>query len=275
MSMFPVHLYLKLKERSLGGSSQFVPKRYWSNFVCLGGSAEHITILRRLIGRSERPLKVLIVGVFGGRDFWALKVDGHDVVGMDLAAVDDCPPTIVGDAEKTWPFPDGGFDVVVMGEVLEHLVLDHFALREAWRVLKLDGRLICTVPYLHDVPDYHVRIHTPRTAARLLIAAGFRIKASLERPGIIPLHWLNYASHATSLVTYLLFGKTCYGPLISGASWLEWHLGRAGWIPRRFMKMAGLCNWGGMFLAERGVGSPDYKQLNVAAFLQDASAGHD
>lgn len=44
------------------------------------------------------------------------------------------------------PFPDGVFDVVLLHEVLEHVGDDQQAVREAWRVLALGGRVVIFVP---------------------------------------------------------------------------------------------------------------------------------
>jgi hypothetical protein len=55
-------------------------------------------------------------------------------------------------------------------------------------VLRPNGVLAVTVPYLHDTPDYHVRVHTPRTIRRLLERAGFRVQGQWSRgagPAII------------------------------------------------------------------------------------------
>ena len=48
-----------------------------------------------------------------------------------------------------WPYADGGFDVVLCGEILEHLALDPMALMaEMNRVLKTGGTLLLTTPNL-------------------------------------------------------------------------------------------------------------------------------
>jgi len=46
------------------------------------------------------------------------------------------------------PFPDESFDIVIFGEVIEHLYDPDAALLEISRILKRDGRLILTTPNL-------------------------------------------------------------------------------------------------------------------------------
>jgi len=49
-----------------------------------------------------------------------------------------------GDANSL-PFPDGTFQLVIMGDILEHLEDPHKAVSEAIRVLRVGGRLVITV----------------------------------------------------------------------------------------------------------------------------------
>jgi len=259
--------YLKLKRVHMGKWAEIVPERYWSNFVCIGGAAEHIYILRKLLAPVSQPKKILVVGVFGGRDFWAAKIDGHIVTGFDLEEVADCQPTIKGDAEKKWPFSDDTFDVVIMGEVLEHLILDVFALKEAKRVLLPNGFLIGSVPFLHDENEYHVRIHNRASILSLLKIGSFKVTKYLERPGIMPLNYINYFNHFIAGVFYLFTKRSIYPFLITLWGKFEWSLGKQLWLPRHFFKMIGLINWGCCFKAVPCDEAADYKQFNKKAFF--------
>jgi ubiquinone/menaquinone biosynthesis C-methylase UbiE len=50
------------------------------------------------------------------------------------------------------PFPDASFDVIVCSHVLEHIVEDHKALRELYRVLKPKGIAVLQVPIDSSCP---------------------------------------------------------------------------------------------------------------------------
>jgi len=53
-------------------------------------------------------------------------------------------------ADAAWlPYRDGGFDKVILSEVLEHLLDDSAALREVYRVLRTEGVVAITVPSQH------------------------------------------------------------------------------------------------------------------------------
>ena len=62
----------------------------------------------------------------------ALKNEGHDVR--------------YGDAEKLENFPEAAFDVVVIGEVLEHLNNPGLCLEKVFKVLRPNGEIVVTVP---------------------------------------------------------------------------------------------------------------------------------
>lgn len=66
------------------------------------------------------------------------------------------------------PFGDGYFDVVVMGEALEHVFSDKDAVAEAARVLKQNGRIVITVPNRGRLSFCHIRIFNGRYLVNLL-----------------------------------------------------------------------------------------------------------
>ena len=109
---------------------------------------ERIPLFQAAIGRGKR---VLDLGCRSGalsRHF----LDGNQVVGLDVdrvalakAAELGIEP-VVTDAEDPLPFPDGSFDAVVAGELLEHLRFPDAVVNEARRVLRPGGVIVGSVP---------------------------------------------------------------------------------------------------------------------------------
>jgi SAM-dependent methyltransferase len=59
-------------------------------------------------------------------------------------------PDILADAASI-PLPDNSFNIVLMGEVLEHIYTPLGVLKEAYRLLQPGGKLFATVPFLFPV----------------------------------------------------------------------------------------------------------------------------
>jgi SAM-dependent methyltransferase len=115
---------------------------------------------------------------------------GNSVVGVDVdrSALEQAVErlgieTVWADAEEELPFPDGSFDVVVAGELLEHLAEPAAAVAHVLRVLEPGGTFVGSVPnafrlksrlrYLvgrHPETDAtHLQLFTP-SALRALLA---------------------------------------------------------------------------------------------------------
>ena len=80
---------------------------------------------------------------------------------------------------KTFPFPDGEFDTVLCSQVLEHVFNPDEFLSEIRRVLKPNGKLILTVPFIwneHEQPNDYARY------------SSFGIKHLLDKNGFEVLH---------------------------------------------------------------------------------------
>lgn len=82
---------------------------------------------------------------------------------------------VVFDAEEAWPFPDGKFAAVLVINLLEHLYRYQNAIRETYRVLRSDGRIVGVVPFVfnvHGCPHDYFR-YTDTTIERMLREQGF------------------------------------------------------------------------------------------------------
>ena len=155
------------------------------DFVFCG--PERRTLFREWVGTGARVLDV-------GCRFGALTrsyLDGNTVVGLDVdrRALEEARSlgieTVWADAAEPLPLEDESFDVVVLGELLEHLPLPQLTVSEARRVLRPGGRLVGSVPNAYRLkgrlafllgrppePDpTHLHLFSPENLRRLL--AGF------------------------------------------------------------------------------------------------------
>jgi 2-polyprenyl-3-methyl-5-hydroxy-6-metoxy-1,4-benzoquinol methylase len=104
-----------------------------------------------LVGKAGR---VLDVGCLDGTIGLALKKLGNEVYGIDasepgiMEARRRGIDASLANIEEEFPFPDGMFDLVFAGEVIEHIFdIDHL-FKEFSRVLKPAGTLVLTTPNL-------------------------------------------------------------------------------------------------------------------------------
>ena len=154
--------------------------RYYVRTSILGAILESRHLLTGTlldIGCGKMPYKELLLKPQGSTD---------NYVGLDLQVpatefYSQATPDLFWDA-KTIPLEAGTVDSVLLTEVLEHCFDPALVLREAHRVLRKDGYVFITVPFLwplHDVPYDEYR-YTPFSLEKHLAAAGFgnlRIKA--------------------------------------------------------------------------------------------------
>jgi len=89
------------------------------------------------------------------------------------------------------PFEDGGFDLVLCAETIEHVRDVQLFVSEIRRVLTPGGRLAVTTPAARPLmrpPDPlspHLRSFTPRSLRRLLDELGFEILSLQRRSGTL------------------------------------------------------------------------------------------
>jgi 2-polyprenyl-3-methyl-5-hydroxy-6-metoxy-1,4-benzoquinol methylase len=126
---------------------------------------------------------VLDVGCSQGIASILLAREGHRVIGIDRereairaarerldqeeAQVRERVEFTVGEGRAVG-FPDGSFDAVLLGEVLEHQLDPGKLLDEARRVLRPGGRIVVTTPYgVHPYPDHKEPLYLSALLERL------------------------------------------------------------------------------------------------------------
>jgi SAM-dependent methyltransferase len=146
---------------------------------------ERVELFTRYIGGPGR--RVLDIGCRYGA-LTSRYVAGNDVVGIDIdkAALETAAElgieTIWADAEESFPFEDESFDVVVAGELLEHVRDPAALVGEAHRVLRPRGTFVGSVPNAFRLKNRlrflagrqperdptHLHLFTPTDIRRLL-----------------------------------------------------------------------------------------------------------
>jgi len=184
------------------GTSDWVPKPDEYAFK-EGDGSSHAVILRMLA--AQPPSRVLDLGCSGGLLAERMRAAGHYVVGVDSLELpgigertdefhrldlDDLGPAGTALLDTV----GGDFDVVIAGDVIEHLSRPADILREIHDVLRPGGELLLSVPnFGHWYPrarvltgtfgydrrgildDTHLRFFTRATLRRLVRASGFDI----------------------------------------------------------------------------------------------------
>ncbi len=161
-------------------------------------SSSHAAMLTML--ESLPPSKVLDVGCNTGELAKRLRGRGHHVTGIDMAEVgpivENCDEFIVVDLDVDGAAALAGrhFDVMVAGDVLEHVREPERRLGELLELLSPGAQVVISVPnFAHWYPrarvalglfDYdvrgildrdHLRFFTRRSLRRLLADAGLRV----------------------------------------------------------------------------------------------------
>jgi SAM-dependent methyltransferase len=150
------------------------------------GADERAGLIASLVGGPG--LRVLDLGCRTGA-LTQHYAEGNDVVGVDVdrTALEQAVErlgieTVWADVEEGLPFDDASFDIVVAGEVMEHLADPAAAVANVMRVLKPGGRFVGSVPNAfrlksrlrflagrHPETDAtHLQLFTPRALRTLL-----------------------------------------------------------------------------------------------------------
>ncbi len=118
------------------------------------GYGSHAVLLRWL---AQRPAaKVLDAGCFDGRFADMARRQGHHVTGLDRQKLDGVAQRVDSfiEADLNEPLPEflrGEYDVVVAGDILEHVVEPHSLLSELAAALKPGGEILVSVPELRPL----------------------------------------------------------------------------------------------------------------------------
>jgi SAM-dependent methyltransferase len=202
------HGYVELNERPLGGHAM-------------------------LLALVPDGARVLDVGCSSGYLARPLVARGCSVVGIELderaaaAARTVCEEVLVGDAESMeLPFAPGSFDVVLCGDLVEHLRDPQSFLERVRPLLRDGGRLVLTTPNVANwtmrlgllfgrwrytergiLDRTHAHLFTRKTLVETLAAAGYRV-LQLDFTAPVPLIGIptvERAAHAVGRVRPSLF----------------------------------------------------------------------
>lgn len=203
----------------------FTPKFPWFPHVDIFITRNHL--FKHI--KSSLPFfkgKLLDVGcgVMPYRDFIKSKATLTDYIGMDLPNSEvykGIEPDLLWDGFNI-PLEEGTIDSILLTEVLEHCPEPKLVLKDIHRVLKQDGSLIFSVPfiwYLHESPWDFYR-YTPFAVKKMFEESGFAFEV-LETYGsndLAFLHsyliwlkksalpkWLRFAIYLLTLPHILLF----------------------------------------------------------------------
>jgi glycosyltransferase involved in cell wall biosynthesis/ubiquinone/menaquinone biosynthesis C-methylase UbiE len=162
-----------------------------------GDGSSHAVMLRML--ESLPPSRILDVGCSGGLFAERARTVGHRVTGVDYLEIpgvrDRTDEFYVADLEKGLPDDVGGpYDVVIAGDIIEHLSRPDQLLRQLRDVLRPGGQVLLSVPnFGHWYPrlrvltgsfgydrrgildNTHLRFFTRSTLRRTVRAAGFDV----------------------------------------------------------------------------------------------------
>lgn len=178
------------------GTSNWVPSP--DEYAFKDGDGTSHALILSMLG-NKPPMRVLDIGCSGGRLAEYIRARGHWVTGVDyleLPGVRDRVDEFYRvDMEQGIPPEVGdGFDLIIAGDIIEHLSRPGKALEEMRRVLRPGGEVLLSVPnFGHWYPrfrttfglfgydrrgildDTHLRFFTRRTLRRLVRVRGFDI----------------------------------------------------------------------------------------------------
>lgn len=118
----------------------------------LNGKSITRSLFNLAIERYEMMGKVLDLGSKNGTSSYYQHIKQSDDCQITFTDLVPAPGVVQVDVEKVFPFPDCTFDTVISFHLMEH-VYDFWKMpSEIHRVLKPGGRVIVSVPFIHE---YH------------------------------------------------------------------------------------------------------------------------
>jgi len=104
----------------------------------------------------------------------AFNLESYDLAIVYANLGTEKQPDVQADAARL-PFAPQSFDIVICGELLEHVPNPAFVLTQAWTVLKPGGSLLLSVPFLYHIhgDPYDYGRYTDQYWQEQLIATGF------------------------------------------------------------------------------------------------------
>lgn len=154
------------------------------------GRRKLFRVLFSFVGVQD-DLRVIDIGCGVGSNLRLLQSMGFKLVGMDSEMYSllqtrkslSTVPLVNGDVMRL-PVKADGIDLILASDILEHLDEDTIAIREIYRVLKSEGKVIFTVPAfrslwgVQDIAGMHRRRYSKKELLKKIEGEGFKILRS-------------------------------------------------------------------------------------------------
>jgi SAM-dependent methyltransferase len=130
---------------------------------------------------SEVHLDGTILDVGGSKhaSYHPLIKGGHTFVPINITPA--AQPDHIVDIEKAYPFADETFDHAICFNVLEHVYEFENAFSEQVRCIKVGGKIVIAVPFMHHIhgsPDDYIR-YTESALRRMAEKFGCKVETLL------------------------------------------------------------------------------------------------
>ena len=114
-------------------------------FSHVSNFTSYMAIVEKLVNNiSSNKLKILDLPAGNGLLAERLRGRGHDVICADINS--ERPEYVFANLEKSLPFPDTSFDIVICLEGIEHVIEPYHLIKEICKITKPDGHIIISQP---------------------------------------------------------------------------------------------------------------------------------